>query len=242
MNGHGPSATYPGDICSVHANGIVNGHGPSATYPGDIGSVHANGVVNGNHDSQPTESSSSKSIVIGHPEGDDLTQNHSPVRLFLLSCFDQKLGRSQAKSLSKYLVDRLHSAEDQLLNDLAYTLGERRTQFGYKTVIAASSIPQLVERLDDEGLKFTGSSGKKALAYIFTGQGAQWYAMGRELMWTYPIFYNSLVRASVRLNIFGASWNLIGNIISSLEISPANLNLQTSFLKARKPHKWGLYI
>lgn len=200
----------------------VYGHGPSATRPT---SGLTNGFVNGTSDHPPKELDSPKYMVNGHTEGENLTINSARVRLYLLSCFDQKGGRSQAKSLSEYLVDRLHGAEDRFLDDLAYTLGERRSQFDYKAVIAANSVPQLIERLDDESLKFKGPSGKKALAYIFTGQGAQWYAMGRELMGTYPIFYKTLVRANECMNTLGAPWDLIGKAISSQRDSPANTKL-----------------
>ena len=193
----------------------VNGHGPSTTYPGDWGNVEANGLVNGNSDPQSKETDSPKPSVNGDTPVDNRTEGSSRVRLYLLSCFDKKGGRSQAESLSKYLEDRLHSVEDEFMDNLAYTLGERRSRFEYKAVIAAKSVSQLIERLRDERLEFVGSSGKKALAYVFTGQGAQWYAMGRELMWTYPIFHKSLVRASKWLNTLGAPWNLIGNIIFS---------------------------
>lgn len=203
----------------------LNCYGPSKTYSSDVGYLQANGLVNGSSDPQPREPNSLIPIVNGHDEGDSHTKNSSRRRLFLLSSLDQKGGRSQAKSLSTYLVDRLHGAQDQLLDDLAYTLGERRSRFGYKAVIAASSVPELIERLDDGSVKFARSSGKKGLAYVFTGQGAQWHAMGLELMWTYPIFYKSLVRASKWLNTLGASWDLIGNTISSQKILSANLIL-----------------
>lgn len=200
----------------------VNGHGLSATCSTN---GHTNGFANGDLAHPPKEPKFPKSMVNGHTEGENPTKVAARVRLYLLSCFDQKGGLSQAKSLSEYLVGRLHSAEDRFLDDLAYTLGERRSRFDYKTVIAAKSIPQLIERLDDESLKFKGSSGRKALAYIFTGQGAQWYAMGRELMWTYPIFYKSLIKASECLSALGAPWNLIGKTTSSPKIPPANRTL-----------------
>ena len=186
----------------------VNGQGLSTSYPGDFGNVEANGLINGDSDPQSKESS-----VNGNPVGDNCTKESSRVRLYLISCFDKKGGRSQAESLSKYLEDRLHRVEDEFMSNIAYTLGERRSRFDYKAVIAAKSVPQLIERLQNERLEFVKSSGKKALAYVFTGQGAQWYAMGRELMWTYPIFYKSLARASIWLNTLGAPWNLIGNTI-----------------------------
>ena len=189
----------------------ANGQGPSATYPGDFGNVEANGLVNGNSGAQTKELDSKKPSVNGNAAGDKRTERSSRVRLYILSCFDTKVGRSQAESLSKYLENRLHCAEDEFMNNLAYTLGERRSRFDYKAVIAAKSVSQLIERLQNEKLQFAGSPGKKTLAFVFTGQGAQWYAMGRELMWTYPIFHKSLVRASICLNTLGAPWNLIGN-------------------------------
>lgn len=201
-----------------------------------------NSLVNDTLDSQRKEMKLSESVVNGYHGGENRAKHNSRVRLFVLSCFDQKGGRSQAKSLSKYLADRLHSAGHQLLNDLAYTLGERRSYFGYKIAIAANSIPQLIERLDDETVQFMGSVGKKALAYVFTGQGAQWYAMGRELMRAYPVFYDSLVRASLWLNTLGAPWNLIGRAISSQKTSFTDSILQRSFPETLKTRKWGLCI
>lgn len=200
----------------------VNGHGPSASYSTN---GHTNGFVNGNLDHSPKKPNSLKSMANGHTEGENVTENPARVRLYLLSCFDQKGGRSQAKSLSEYLVDRLHGADDRFLDDLAYTLGERRSRFDYKAVVAANSVSQLIEGLDDESLKFKGPSGKKALAYIFTGQGAQWYAMGRELMWAYPVFYKSLVRARECLSALGAPWNLIGKTMPQQKNPPANMKL-----------------
>ena len=197
-NGHGPST-----------------HGPSTTYPGEFGSVETNGLVNGHSDAQTKDLDFAKPNVNGGSAVNKSTERSSRVRLYLLSCFDKKGGRSQAEALSDYLKNRLPRVEDEFMDNLAYTLGERRSRFGYKVVIAAKSVSQLIEQLQNERLEFVGSSETKALAYVFTGQGAQWYAMGRELMWTFPIFYESLVRASIWLNTLGAPWSLIGNTIFS---------------------------
>ena len=203
------------DALNSQSDVKANGQGPSTIYPGDFGNVEANGLVNGNSDAQTKELDSAKPNVNGNSAVDKSTERSSRVRLYLLSCFDKKGGRSQAEALSKYLENRLPRVEDEFMDNLAYTLGERRSRFGYKAVIPAKSVSQLIEQLQNERLEFVGSSEKKALAYVFTGQGAQWYAMGRELMRTYPIFYKSLVIASIWLNTLGAPWNLIGNTISS---------------------------
>lgn len=46
------------------------------------------------------------------------------------------------------------------------------------------------------------------IAYIFTGQGAQWHAMGRELVETYPVFSSTIRVAEDCLNALGADWSL----------------------------------
>lgn len=46
------------------------------------------------------------------------------------------------------------------------------------------------------------------IAYIFTGQGAQWQAMGRGLVETYPVFASTIRAAEHCLDILGARWSL----------------------------------
>ena len=51
------------------------------------------------------------------------------------------------------------------------------------------------------------------LGFVFNGQGAQWHAMGRELIATYPMFTESLRKADIILKEFGAPWSLEGKFI-----------------------------
>jgi acyl transferase domain-containing protein len=44
---------------------------------------------------------------------------------------------------------------------------------------------------------------------VFTGQGAQHYCMGRELL-VYPVFQNSLANATAYITSLGSSWSLMG--------------------------------
>ena len=50
----------------------------------------------------------------------------------------------------------------------------------------------------------------RGLAFVFTGQGAQWYAMGRELIAVYPAFGHSLETTDLCLRELGACWSLLG--------------------------------
>ncbi|CAL3970576.1 unnamed protein product, partial [Diplocarpon coronariae] len=47
------------------------------------------------------------------------------------------------------------------------------------------------------------------IGFIFTGQGAQWYAMGRELFDAYPIFAATMERIDRYLTKLGANFSLL---------------------------------
>ncbi|KAI1743139.1 ketoacyl-synt-domain-containing protein [Xylaria scruposa] len=72
------------------------------------------------------------------------------------------------------------------LIDLAYTLGTRRTKFSCRTFAVAhqgtlaSDIQSASDNIGEE------PRGHAALAYVFTGQGAQWVKMGAALMSSFP--------------------------------------------------------
>lgn len=44
---------------------------------------------------------------------------------------------------------------------------------------------------------------------MFTGQGAQWPGMGRELIENYPVYKTSLVDSAATLKEFDTSWDLL---------------------------------
>lgn len=54
------------------------------------------------------------------------------------------------------------------------------------------------------------SSQSPRIGYVFSGQGAQWYAMGRELIVAYPAFRNALEEADAHPRDLGATWSLLG--------------------------------
>jgi acyl transferase domain-containing protein len=47
------------------------------------------------------------------------------------------------------------------------------------------------------------------LGFVFSGQGSQWHAMGRELLHRYPVYRNSVLGASVFLRGLGCPWDAI---------------------------------
>lgn len=93
-------------------------------------------------------------------------------RLFVLSGNDKATAEQIMKNYGIYLEQRPEVFQNDLLSNLAYTLGQRKTHLPWRVAIAASSSVDLVEAL---------SSGRHhpvkqdlesvRLGFIFTGQG-----------------------------------------------------------------------
>lgn len=99
--------------------------------------------------------------------------------------------------------------ESSYLADLAYTLSEKRSRLPWKSFAIARSIDTLQGSLDYSLRQPFRSVRSPKLGFIFTGQGAQWYAMGRELL-QYSPFRRSLEEAEAFLRDLGCTWLLIG--------------------------------
>jgi acyl transferase domain-containing protein len=86
-------------------------------------------------------------------------------------------------------------------------LSECRSRLSWKTYAVASTADELVSILEQGVPKPLRASQVPSLGFVFTGQGAQWYAMGRELL-CYATFRQSLEAATAYLESEGCTWNL----------------------------------
>ena len=134
-------------------------------------------------------------------------------RLFVLSSADEAAGKTYAKKLASYLEERLEDADSDLLDNLAYTLGEKRSRFLWKAAISANSTSDLIDKLRSD-VTFSKNSKKPVIGFAFTGQGAQWCGMGRELLAAYPIFRNCIDQMGAKLTSIGAPFDLKGESLS----------------------------
>lgn len=94
------------------------------------------------------------------------------------------------------------------LNNLAYTLAVRRSSLSWKSFAVVNSISEL----SSLGVSLSPpvrSTAFLSIGYIFTGQGAQFAGMGRELL-VYPTFKNTLQKAEMCLRRLGCQWSLLG--------------------------------
>ena len=96
--------------------------------------------------------------------------------------------------------------------NLAYTLCQRRTHLPWRVAIVAGMCGGVAGALNSHDVTPTrASSERPRLAFIFTGQGAQWHAVGRELLRTHPVFGNTIARAdaSLHANVIGADFSIL---------------------------------
>jgi acyl transferase domain-containing protein len=103
------------------------------------------------------------------------------------------------------------SGLESSLGDLAYTLCERRTRFPWTWSAVAANAAELTAALADTTILPVQNHGTTPrLGFVFNGQGAQWYAMGRELSAAYPVYKQTLDECDQIIHSFGASWSLVG--------------------------------
>ena len=188
-------------LASGHAGGSANGSSNAQVngraHEGTNGqpSEYTNGQQNG----YTTEKS------FKEPNLPDAPSHH----LFVLTSFDQDgISRSRDK-YTQYLVskaERQAPIEEGFLRDLSFTLGFKRTHHPWRSFGIAKSFKSL-QKAFEAGPAAVRAKSEPRLAFIFTGQGAQWPAMGMELM-AYPAFQQSIFAADRYLNELGCSWSL----------------------------------
>ncbi|KAH8586816.1 hypothetical protein B0O99DRAFT_748056 [Bisporella sp. PMI_857] len=108
-----------------------------------------------------------------------------------------------------------------LLN-LAFTLGEHRSFFTFKHTISASTSYKLAQSLRQCPENLARSVESPQLAFVFTGQGAQWYAMGRELISTYSVYRDSIQNLDRHVKQLGSPWSLIRELLRDQADSQVN--------------------
>ncbi|KAK0611193.1 hypothetical protein B0T14DRAFT_548500 [Immersiella caudata] len=131
-------------------------------------------------------------------------------RLLLWSSHEQKRTDIRAASLLSYLNER-DDAPD-LLDRLAFTLSDRRTRFQWRSFAVASNFENIKTALAKPA-KPLRAFDNPVLCFVFNGQGAQWYAMGRELM-AYRVYRESIEAAADCMNAAGADWDLASELMA----------------------------
>lgn len=133
----------------------------------------------------------------------------SPYKLFPLSGQDREAGIARRTGLSQLVMNSPDFFSSGLSNDVAYTLCQRRSHMAWRVAIAASSNDELMTGLESSIEPALRSSSTPKIVFVFTGQGAQWTGMGRQLLASYRQYRNAILAADDCLKDFGADFSLI---------------------------------
>ena len=209
-----PTATLPwprGEIrrCSVNNFGF-GGTNAHAILEGAYDYLRLHGITPDRHleDSFLAQdiraTSGSESPV--HPMNPDFPGNQS--RIFTISAPEKDAIARQRHAYASYLqaCDFEHTCSSRLLENLAYTLAKRRSIFQWRHAVVARSIAELSSSWSDERLNPARAMAPHKVAFVFTGQGAQWYAMGRELL-VFDVFVKSVKDSAAILTELGSPWD-----------------------------------
>lgn len=148
--------------------------------------------------------------IDGHHENGVYANGIRPKsKLFVLSSSDRDGVKRNFDQLRAYLQWKEGGHDHSLLESLAYTLAERRTTMPWKSFVVASDIEGLITSLQDNpAVTRSSDSHAPKIAFVFTGQGAQWTRMGKDLS-GYAVYHHTLVRCENILQSLGCEWSLL---------------------------------
>ena len=139
-----------------------------------------------------------------------------PPQLALLSASSEQACKKLAANLSRFVIEHPEVEESSAFcRDLAFTLS-KRSLLPFRVAFTYASLQELLEKLDQVQSGTIpiekGVSNHKS-AFVFTGQGAQWYAMARELIEGCEQFRQSIDRAAMIFRDFGCDWDLAKELV-----------------------------
>ncbi|KAJ5314084.1 uncharacterized protein N7443_000968 [Penicillium atrosanguineum] len=140
-------------------------------------------------------------------------ENTDPLtrRVYVVSGSDKQAASKLGKQLAAYLDLNPPIFTDSLMENMAYTLGQRRTLLPWRLAVSVTSHKELNTFIsnDPEPVR---SSREPTIGFVFTGQGAQYHGMGKELLETYPVFQQTMKTVDAYLKTLGATFSIIDEL------------------------------
>lgn len=175
----------------------------------------------------------------------------------VLSARSENALKVLAGKLGAWIDEHMKSnGHSPLLPDLAYTLGARRNHHPYRITLVAATTDEAIRELqayaageETQKVRFAFSPRREhpaRIGFVMSGQGPQWWGMGRELMRHEPVFRASMERCAAALAPW-TSFSLLEELardeadsqLSRTEVAqPAIFAMQVSLAELWK--SWGI--
>lgn len=163
--------------------------------------------------------------VNGHSSTDDKKNE-----LLVFFGRDEQACQRSISGVGEYLQKhRKTQFPAKLMQDLSWTLSQHRTKFpsgwmsAHVVQYTESDLNGAIQSLEASPFKpIRVASSAPRIGMVFTGQGAQWHAMARELIAEYPVFRAALEEADTYLKEFGADWSLTEELMRDAATTKVN--------------------
>jgi phthiocerol/phenolphthiocerol synthesis type-I polyketide synthase E len=127
-----------------------------------------------------------------------LPQQGSVPTVYQLLPFSAKT-QTSLKELGNSLKGFLKENVELEMADLSYTLKTGRERHKFRNFIVATDVQEAIEELETVDPRKTFKEGKQGMiVFMFTGQGSQYYGMGRQVYLQYP-YFKSIMDAGFEL-------------------------------------------
>lgn len=137
---------------------------------------------------------------VAHVNRSELQERGWPM---VLSARSENALKAMASRMGEWVENHAKgNGSSPLLPALSYTLGARRNHHSYRLTVVTHSSDDLVAELREFSAEATGSMAKTSftprpehaprIGFVMSGQGPQWWGMGRELMRNEPVFRKTI--------------------------------------------------
>ena len=167
---------------------------------GHVTNGHVNGHTNGHTNGGTKDTNGSAELT-------KASKTALPT-LLVWSAADEKAVNRVTQGYESFFHSKVAGSPAKL-DQLAFTLSTRRSQMLWRTFAIVVDGPVGSGTKTLSPAKPIRSAAQAGLAYVFTGQGAQYVDMGRELI-QYPVFAHTLGQIDDIYCKLGCEWTILG--------------------------------
>lgn len=201
----------------LHDRGLPGNH-CTARLPRALtnGTTRISGKTNGANGHTNGHTNGVSKVANGSTPALPLYAEAKPPTLLVWTAADEKAVARTVAAYETYYTDRVLGHPGKL-ESLAFTLAARRSRMLWRTYAVVAGADGVLPKRGEKSLLAparatrSSASGDLGLAFVFTGQGAQYVDMGWDLV-QFPVFAETLRRIDEIYRGFGCEWSIFNEL------------------------------